>query len=56
MTDSQKLDQITIALAKGRLAEQAIEILEKCGMDLSPLKAETRKLILFDAAGTTLPC
>ncbi|MCL2062376.1 MAG: ATP phosphoribosyltransferase [Firmicutes bacterium] len=37
---------ITIALAKGRLAEQTIEILEKSGVDCSPLKTQTRKLIL----------
>lgn len=42
--------QVTIALAKGRLADKAIEILEKCGIDCSPLKVETRKLVLWDKA------
>ena len=40
---------ITVALSKGRLAEKTISILEKCGIDCSPLKQETRKLILEDA-------
>jgi len=40
---------ITVALSKGRLAEKTISILEKCGIDCSPLKEETRKLILEDA-------
>ena len=43
--------QITIALAKGRLAEKAIEILEKCGIDCAPLKKDTRKLVLYDGEG-----
>ena len=42
---------ITVALAKGRLAQKATELLEKCGLDLSELKEETRKLVLFDASG-----
>lgn len=41
--------QITIALAKGRLADRTIELLEKCGIDCSPLKVSTRKLVLCDA-------
>lgn len=41
--------QITIALAKGRLAEQTIELLGKCGIDCSPLTVSTRKLVLYDA-------
>ncbi len=40
---------LTIALAKGRLADQTIEILEKCGVDCQPLKIPTRKLVLCDA-------
>ena len=43
--------QITIALAKGRLAEKTIEILEKCGVDCAPLKKDTRKLVLCDGEG-----
>lgn len=40
--------QITIALAKGRLAEQSIELLEACGLDCSELKEKSRKLIYYD--------
>lgn len=40
--------QLTIALAKGRLAENTIDVLEKCGLDCTPLRTETRKLVLFD--------
>jgi len=40
--------QITIALAKGRLAEIAMVILEKCGIDCSELKENSRKLIFYD--------
>ncbi|MDR3263935.1 MAG: ATP phosphoribosyltransferase [Clostridiales bacterium] len=39
---------ITIALAKGRLAEQTIEILGKCGIDISVFSEKTRKLVLTD--------
>ncbi len=42
---------ITVALAKGRLARDATELLEKCGLELSELKTETRKLVLFDGSG-----
>lgn len=37
---------VSIALPKGRLGEQAAEILEKCGVDVSVLKEDSRKLIL----------
>jgi len=36
---------ITIALAKGRLADKAICLLERMGMNLSEIKGESRKLI-----------
>lgn len=42
---------ITVALAKGRLAQKAIEVLEKCGLKLDELKIDTRKLVLFDDSG-----
>ena len=42
---------ITIALAKGRLATAAIELLEKCGLRLDALKVDTRKLVLTDDTG-----
>lgn len=40
--------QITIALAKGRLAEKTIDILVKCGIDCANIKKPTRKLELYD--------
>lgn len=40
--------EITIALAKGRLAELSMEILEKCGVDCSELKEKSRKLVFYD--------
>lgn len=42
---------ITVALAKGRLASNAVVLLEKCGLRLDALKVETRKLVLFDDSG-----
>jgi ATP phosphoribosyltransferase len=39
---------LTIALAKGRLTELSIDVLEKAGIDCSELKEKTRKLILAD--------
>lgn len=39
---------ITIALSKGRLAEQAVELLEKAGYDCTAAKDKSRKLILRD--------
>ncbi|MCK9480050.1 MAG: ATP phosphoribosyltransferase [Firmicutes bacterium] len=39
---------LTIALAKGRLAQLAIEIFEKAGLDCSELKEKSRKLIFTD--------
>lgn len=44
-------DIITFALAKGRLAEQAVEILEKCGIECKDILEPTRKLALFDKSG-----
>ncbi len=43
--------QITIALAKGRLAEKAMEILEQCGIECDEMFRDTRKLIFFDKTG-----
>lgn len=40
--------QITIALAKGRLAQKAMEILEKCGIDCGELRQDSRKLVFYD--------
>lgn len=39
-------DMITIALSKGRLAEQAIELLEAAGYDCQAAKEKSRRLIL----------
>ena len=39
---------ITIALSKGRLAEQAIDLLEKAGYDVTAAREKSRKLILED--------
>ncbi|MGI6545289.1 MAG: ATP phosphoribosyltransferase [Fastidiosipilaceae bacterium] len=43
-----KPNMLTIALAKGRLGDQAIELLEKAGYDCGVVKKKTRKLILED--------
>lgn len=40
--------QMTIALAKGRLAEKAMEILEKCGIECREMSGNSRKLIFYD--------
>jgi len=37
---------IRFALAKGRLAEESALLLEKCGVDTSALKEDTRRLVL----------
>ena len=39
---------ISIALTKGRLEEQTVEILEKAGFDPSELKNKGRKLVFKD--------
>jgi ATP phosphoribosyltransferase len=44
------MQMLTIALSKGRLAEQAIELLEQSGYDCSAAKEKTRRLILEDPA------
>ncbi|WP_204486618.1 ATP phosphoribosyltransferase [Caldicoprobacter guelmensis] len=38
---------ITIALAKGRLMEEAVDVLEAAGVDCGELKEPSRKLIFF---------
>ncbi|MEG0256734.1 MAG: ATP phosphoribosyltransferase [Christensenella sp.] len=40
--------ELTIALAKGRLAKFAVELLKKCGIDTSELEEDTRKLVVYD--------
>ena len=39
---------ITFALAKGRLAEQAFELLEQLGIDCSEPRHPGRQLVLWD--------
>ena len=42
--------QITIALAKGRLAKLSQDILEKCGVDTRDIDEKSRKLVFYDTA------
>ncbi len=42
------MKELTVALAKGRLSEQSIEIFEKIGFDCHELKEKSRKLIFKD--------
>lgn len=42
---------ITVALSKGRLADQTVELLEKIGINCDILKIPSRKLILSDPTG-----
>lgn len=46
--NSEESDYITVALAKGRLAELSTEIFEKLGYDIAEMKSKTRKLIFTD--------
>lgn len=48
----QGTDIITIALAKGRLAEKTMELLEAIGIDCSQARNPGRKLVLSDSTGT----
>lgn len=41
---------LNIALAKGRLAEDGMDILQKCGLDCSVVDINSRKLIFTDTA------
>lgn len=45
------MDKITIALAKGRLAEKAVDILEQCDIRCKNILEPTRKLVLLDLSG-----
>ena len=42
------MSEITIALAKGRLAEESMAILERCGLDCSDLRNAGRRLVFYD--------
>ena len=41
--------QLTIALAKGRLAREGARLLEQCGLDTHELHEDSRKLVFYDA-------
>ncbi len=45
---TEKSEYITVALAKGRLADLSIDIFEKLGFDVAEMKTKTRKLIFTD--------
>jgi ATP phosphoribosyltransferase len=45
--------ELTIALAKGRLAEQSVELLERCGVDCEAMRDPSRKLVMEDAGKST---
>ena len=47
------MNTLTIALAKGRLAEQGVELLERCGVDCRAFYDSGRKLVMEDADGQT---
>lgn len=42
------MEYITIALAKGRLADLTVDLLEQAGLEVSELREKTRKLIFTD--------
>ncbi len=46
------MNTLTIALAKGRLAEDAVELLSRAGYDCSVLNEESRKLIFQNKDGS----
>ena len=39
---------LTIALSKGRLADQTLDLMEKAGYDVTAAREKSRKLILED--------
>ena len=45
------MSKLTIALSKGRLAKDAINLMQECGMDMSYVDMKSRKLIFEDAEG-----
>lgn len=44
-------DKVTFALAKGRLAEKSVDILEQCGIDCRYILEPSRKLVMSDKSG-----
>lgn len=47
-TASDSSEYITVALAKGRLAELSVDIFDKLGFKVSEMKTKTRKLVFTD--------
>lgn len=47
-SDSAETGYVTVALAKGRLAELSVDIFEKIGYDVAAMKEKSRKLIFTD--------
>ena len=45
---NEDIPELSVALAKGRLAEYAADLFEKAGIDMSFMKEETRKLVFKD--------
>lgn len=45
------MDTVTIALAKGRLGEKTMDILERCGVDCSQVRDAGRKLVFDNQEG-----
>lgn len=43
--------KLTVALAKGRLAEQALALLTEIGIDCSAVTQDSRQLVMYDASG-----
>ncbi len=52
MSEHQQKKRITVALPKGRLADQTVEILNQANVDCSCITADSRKLIFENDAGT----
>lgn len=47
------MNELTIALAKGRLADKSVELLVRCGMDCDVFSDLGRKLVMEDNAAQT---
>ncbi len=47
-TQAANSEYVTVALAKGRLAELSVDIFERLGFDVAEMKTKTRKLIFTD--------
>lgn len=45
------MERITLALAKGRTAEESINLLGKSGVHFDNFSSESRKLVFYDTAG-----